>query len=711
MLFEAIHSRDLQIMHPIYQFVRSNDTALQRLVRPPASRVPTVAALERSLVYFPMDISKPQSGTTVSSPLLAPFELVPKASEVNSAPTSNFTCAIGSPKSLSPMKPSSKRKTEGSTSRTSQKFTRLSRQFSPLSPDVIDLSLLPSSPLVMDTKAHISLSGPSPSTPLRILKSEPNLIDLCTPDSAKLRMPSFVPLQLSLHSHTMGNIKSEAIDLCSPDRKPIVRSKPVFVLPQPHSHLKAEATIDPVRSPDRKPAVRSVDTAPGLVHVGDVFNSWEAAQNAVYAREARIGFQWRIGQGKLDSGGHRKKVTFRCRQYYHTSATHGVHLDPSDFRQGKSIRTGCEARVNINRVQNTTNLWRVTFTQWKHNHPRAIPEGGSIQRPATADEKKTITQLATNSSQKFSRGQISAILETQGASGSRLEPRQIGNIINTARKQARDEVTSLGGDIPAILASLTQKSSVEHGWRYHLKLDESSVVTGIWWQSPLQGELGRRYGDVLINDNTYNRNRSGYPLNIGIIIDLQGASRNIWYALHGIEDIEHHIWVLECHLDSAGHPPATFMSDHDRALIAAVMRSLPLTDHLYCIHHLTGNVEINLRKVIGGEWPLFSTQFWAAYRAVSPDEFDRLWTILTANFPAAEKYLNDELYTCRAKWAWAWTSFKFTCGVRTNGRVESENRVNKTIGGPKKSLKQLFDGLNERTKGQATQELIRVRDV
>ncbi|KAF8959345.1 hypothetical protein BDZ97DRAFT_1667355, partial [Flammula alnicola] len=52
----------------------------------------------------------------------------------------------------------------------------------------------------------------------------------------------------------------------------------------------------------------------------------------------------------------------------------------------------------------------------------------------------------------------------------------------------------------------------------------------------------------------------------------------------------------------------------------------------------------------------------------------------------------------------------FTCGVRTNGRVEVENRVNKVIGGPKKTLKQLFDGLNERTVGQGVQELIRVRD-
>ena len=40
-----------------------------------------------------------------------------------------------------------------------------------------------------------------------------------------------------------------------------------------------------------------------------------------------------------------------------------------------------------------------------------------------------------------------------------------------------------------------------------------------------------------------------------------------------------------------------------------------------------------------------------------------------------------------------------------------ENRITKAIGGPKKSLFQLFTGLNERTTGQSVQEMARVRDV
>jgi hypothetical protein len=99
------------------------------------------------------------------------------------------------------------------------------------------------------------------------------------------------------------------------------------------------------------------------------------------------------------------------------------------------------------------------------------------------------------------------------------------------------------------------------------------------------------------------------------------------------------------------------------------------------------------------------------YRAISPDEFDRQWNTLTTRYPLASKYLDEELYSCRSHWAWAWVSNVFTAGVKTTGRVEGENRINKAIGGPKKSFLQLFDGLNERTEEQTTKDLIQVRNV
>jgi len=518
-------------------------------------------------------------------------------------------------------------------------------------------------------------------------------------------------------------VKTEVMDLCSSpeDCKHLFRATKLEPLPSQQLHIpKRDPSFIDLCSPapnrrsvGRKPnsttvqpSLRSVEPAPGIVCKGSVFNSWEDAREAIYAREARLGHRWRIAQGKVDKHGNRKKVTFRCNHYYRAVPVHSAAIDPSDHRRGKTIKTECFAHVNVNRIASSS-LYHITLTHWDHNHAREIPEGGPVRRLATVTEKIAISQLATSSTQTFTRGQIAAVLESRtDGSSNILEPRQISNIINDARGKARAEVNNLGGDFAAIIASLEEKS-----WLRFLKLDENQVVTGIWWQSPLQGELCRRYGDILVNDNTYARNQNGYPLNIGIIIDGHGSSRNAWYALHAQEDVTHHDWVFGCHLQSAGFPPDGLVSDRHRSIIASARRILPLTPHFFCIHHLDSNVETNVRRSLGSHWSEFTQMFWQTYRAVSPEEFDRLWLILVTQFPSAQQYLQDELYPCRSQWAWAYTSFQFTCGVRTNGRVEGENRVNKLIGGPKKSAMQLFNGLNERTTGQGVQDMIRVRDV
>ncbi|KAJ7159314.1 hypothetical protein C8R43DRAFT_920849, partial [Mycena crocata] len=82
---------------------------------------------------------------------------------------------------------------------------------------------------------------------------------------------------------------------------------------------------------------------------------------------------------------------------------------------------------------------------------------------------------------------------------------------------------------------------------------------------------------------------------------------------------------------------------------------------------------------------------------------------MVARYPEARSYL-QELYAVRDRWAWAWISQVFTAGIRTNGRVETENRVTKALSGAKKTLFQVFTALNERTRQQSGTDLIRTRE-
>ncbi|KAG2093883.1 uncharacterized protein F5147DRAFT_525064, partial [Suillus discolor] len=184
------------------------------------------------------------------------------------------------------------------------------------------------------------------------------------------------------------------------------------------------------------------------IAVGSVFESIEEAQRCIYAREANCRHRWRRGQSKHvgDSAVQLKKLTLRCNHYHQHEPTHSMAIDSSDHRRGKTIKTGCNAHVNLNLIHGST-LWQVTLTNWDHNHPREIPPGGTIVRPPTTAQHQVVSEFAMSNG--FQRQHISTILANHFTDHP-LEPKQVSNMINNARRQARDDVQALGGDIAAI---------------------------------------------------------------------------------------------------------------------------------------------------------------------------------------------------------------------------------------------------------------------
>jgi hypothetical protein len=207
-----------------------------------------------------------------------------------------------------------------------------------------------------------------------------------------------------------------------------------------------------------------------------------------------------------------RRVTLRCNHYGQPNATHRADIDPSDHRVGRTIRTNCGAHVNISV---TAGGWYVTFIDWTHNHPPQLPVGGHIPRPPTDAQRDLVAQYAAGGN--FTRSHLSHILRARFPDHV-LEPRQISNVLNEARKVANQKIEELGGDIQTVFSRLRELKEVDPRWDWDVKLDESNMVVALWWQSPTQVELSRRFYDVLINDNTYCRNQYGYPLNIDMSI-------------------------------------------------------------------------------------------------------------------------------------------------------------------------------------------------
>ena len=313
---------------------------------------------------------------------------------------------------------------------------------------------------------------------------------------------------------------------------------------------------------------------------------------------------------------------------------HDASIDPHDHSQGKTIRTGCMVHYNLVAIHGT-GMWMLSFATYQHNHDRTLAVGARAPQPVSKLQRRLIETYATKPS--FSHEHVKSLLSEEFPN-NHLDSRQISNVINAARTCACQDIKQLGGDFAAIINDIQAKIAHGETWTYNLKLDDSSKVIGLWWQSPEQAALTHRYSDILINDNAANRNQYSYPINVGVVIDNFANSRNIWYALQACEDAAMHTWVLCNHLEVTGSHPEVFISDRDPALLSVVPKVMPFTHQLYCLHHLEGNIAHALQPILRSVWDRFKQDFWAVYRSVSPDAFQTSWHELE------EKYLQAKAY-------------------------------------------------------------------
>ncbi|KAJ7637922.1 hypothetical protein DFH06DRAFT_1432525, partial [Mycena polygramma] len=456
----------------------------------------------------------------------------------------------------------------------------------------------------MDFGGSPSLLPLPPLSPFTI-HADHEIIEL--PDSPSLPPPLPPPLPRT----PSPRIKQEVLDLCSPDVIDLC-TPPRLATKQEVIELSSPFHAGPSGSSSSRPPpapARSIQTTFGPVKVGNVYNSLDDAIQAVYQAQEALGHKWIRSQVAKDPNtGAIRRHTLRCNRQGQPQETHRMDIDPADHRQGKSGRTGCQAHVNVSRVPGGGGQWHLTIVDGEHNHAPHLPVGGTIQRPPTAEQRSVVGKFSD-----FSRKQLGAVLESQFPD-KKLESRQISNMRNQARKQAHADIEALGGDVQAILSTLEENNRTGPGWDYGIQMDSQNVVVTLWWQSPLQAQLTGRYTDILINDNSYNRNDKQYSLSIGIVIDSHGRSRNAWYSFQKKEDTETFAWILRRHLKAAGDvAPELFVSDRCAALIAAVALVLLFTYHIYCLSHLLDNIDQNLRRVLGDEWVNFLRDFWACY--------------------------------------------------------------------------------------------------
>lgn len=403
----------------------------------------------------------------------------------------------------------------------------------------------------------------------------------------------------------------------------------------------------------------------------------------------------------------RRKI--RCSSYGKHESQHDTSVDPSAHRHGKSFKKICPFIISIRWSKRTMDYGIPPGNLKLHNHKPHMNPSIKPHKRVPSEISAYITSLLKEND-TIDRRSILAVLKTTFPDHE-VDARQISNIKNRFTDKAKKQMQTAGGDFGQLLQYIKAEDSRTGGWHWEFLMDENGVARRIWFMTPECYQLAQVFSDVLFNDIAQNRNSFKLPLNLYMGIDGEHHGRAIAISILDNETTDAHRWSLAQLFKRL--PPninRAIITDWDPALEAA-LRDYQAEGvwHGLCIWHIWGNIEKKLKRVLGRDWEKFSAAFWKLYHSVSPRLFEDRWLPFLEEFPDAAEYLSANLWSERHRWAWPYVMSRFTAGTRTQGIVESENRINKQMGGPKTPLTTLVKRIVERIQNQAKEQLERAQ--
>ncbi|KAE8242619.1 hypothetical protein A4X13_0g7085 [Tilletia indica] len=372
-------------------------------------------------------------------------------------------------------------------------------------------------------------------------------------------------------------------------------------------------------------------------------------------------------------------------------------LDPANTRRGRKPDVQrCDAKVNIRYIK-LEQKYQITLINDDHNHDADDPVGTP---PAQASTKQCEI-LSDLSKIPGMHRRLARDIMTRSEPTPTLTLRQVSNVMCAARRKISDDAETKGGDSASLLAWLAEEKNQHPGTIYHCQVDqEDHHLQRFAAASSSMAQALRDYGDVIIADCTYSRNKYRLPLSVYAVIDGSGLTRNVFYAVHENEDTMSHRWVLRHLKSQMKTAPEVIVSDYDSAFEAAVRHEFPQSMHILCLYHIHANLSKNLGSQLGRRWNRFQNDFWRLYKSPSPSLFDARFKDLVRSYRPSRTYLEETLYPIRQKWASCWTMTAFTAGSRTTGRIESENAVSRSFANTSTTLLDLFKRLFQRAEEQ-----------
>ncbi|XP_016173385.1 protein FAR1-RELATED SEQUENCE 5-like [Arachis ipaensis] len=205
---------------------------------------------------------------------------------------------------------------------------------------------------------------------------------------------------------------------------------------------------------------------------------------------------------------------------------------------------------------------------------------------------------------------------------------------------------------------------------YAIDVDDANKFRSALWVYARCRILCEYYGDVVLFDTTYRRNRHGLSFASFVGVNHHGKSTLLGCALLGSEEIPSFEWVFTQWVRCVGIVPRGIITDQCKAMAGAIRKVLPDTVHRWCIWHIMKKSQFKLGGYARyGE--LNAMMNHIVWNSPSTESFEVDWAGFIKQFNLGQNRWLADLYANRRKWVPIFFKSEFWAGMRSTRRSES----------------------------------------
>ncbi|KAL6885488.1 hypothetical protein ACP4OV_010267 [Aristida adscensionis] len=335
------------------------------------------------------------------------------------------------------------------------------------------------------------------------------------------------------------------------------------------------------------------------------------------------------------------------------------------YRERAKTRCDCPAELSV-RFDKARELWFVDNFVDDHNHQLT----SSGETPFLRSQRKMKEHLKSEIKQMESMGirkhVIMDILECKYGGYDKVGIIR-KDLYNFCSRYKRSRIVD--GDANAALQIMQMRRDQDPDFFYDYEVDAEGRLKNLFWCDAQSRMDYQSFGDVVVFDSTHRINRYKMPFVPFVGLNHHRQTTIFGCGIVGDERVESYIWLLKVFLKAmCQSKPKSIITDSDYAMMKAIRRVLPGTNHRICSWHIERGMPKHLHHSDVNKFRSF------IYDACSPAAFEEKWrSFILENQTCNNREWLSRMYSKRKLWAAAFLSDQYFLGMKTNQRSESLN--------------------------------------